>query len=716
MTCNTAITASSHIMDLLPIPVLVLDRNGVILDVNAVWTRFLGYEKQEATGKSLSTFLRNHNGADSASVMKQLLHSPGHDEIQLHLKTKDGAILVAACRANTACDPDTGRPMVYCTLREVPDRQGLEAALVEANARLQALSGILPDMVYFKDIHGYNRVVNHVFEKFLGMDHRDIEGKTDYELFPEDLADYCKSSDDSILSTGEPLELQESMSGDNGETIFFKTVKAPVLDNRGNIIGIVGTSRDVTVDINAKKTLEREKEIFLSGPVVVFVWQNQEGWPVEFVSQNSSQVLGYTAGEFMNHEILYEKIIFENDLERVAGEVEKYSASGVRHFKHEPYRLITKSGDLLWVEDYTTVKRDAGGHITHFIGYIIDVTAYKETNAALRESQERYRAILDTTDDYVYICGKDKNIEFLNRAMTKKIGRDATGEKCYRAIHGLNKKCDWCMHEEVLKLKSYQHKMVSPGDGRDYVVSSSPVFHADGSVSKMSIYRDVTEMQNAIEKLMALSHLILNAQEKERERVARELHDSIGQKIVALQIQTGVLMRGISNPDKKKDFRYILELAESAADELGIICKGLRPSILDKMGLVAAIREHISDINRIHDMHIQFENVNIEDEPLAPELAINVFRIVQEAINNALRHGYANQVTVRLARNTGNMVLRIEDNGCGFNPDVLDSEKSMGIPGMKERAMLCNGELAVTSTPGKGTVITLIIQNPEEGS
>jgi PAS domain S-box-containing protein len=133
---------------------------------------------------------------------------------------------------------------------------------------------------------------------------------------------------------------------------------------------------------------------------------------------------------------------------------------------------------------------------------------------ALRESEEKYRSITESMVNAMYICSPDFRVEFMNSAMIKKIGYDATGGRCFKTIYGLDEKCPWCIHEKVQKGEVVTTEIVNPKDGCTYNVSHSPIFHENGSISKMTIFRDITQS-----KLL----------EVEREKLIKELKDALDQ-------------------------------------------------------------------------------------------------------------------------------------------------------------------------------------------
>jgi PAS domain S-box-containing protein len=143
-----------------------------------------------------------------------------------------------------------------------------------------------------------------------------------------------------------------------------------------------------------------------------------------------------------------------------------------------------------------------------------NIAQRERTDDALRESEEKYRSITESMIDAMYICSPDFRVEFMNPAMINKVGRDATGEHCFQTIYRLDEKCPWCIHEKVQKGEYVTTEIVNPKDGRTYNVSHSPIFHNNDSISKMTIFRDITQR-----KLI----------EEEREKLIKELKNVLDQ-------------------------------------------------------------------------------------------------------------------------------------------------------------------------------------------
>lgn len=258
----------------------------------------------------------------------------------------------------------------------------------------------------------------------------------------------------------------------------------------------------------AKKALEKaaadealieERKLFMGGLTVVFKWKAVEGWPVEYVSPNIEQ-FGYEPEDLLSGKVPYGSIVHPDDLPRVAEEVARHSEAGEASFEQE-YRILTKGGEVRWVYDFTRVIRDDGGKITHFHGYLLDETARKRAEEALKESWAKYEAVVEAFDGQIYICSPDYKLEFMNKRLIEHVGGKPIGEDCYKILHHRDNVCPWCVGENVLRGQTVRWEVLNPKDNRWYYVLNTPITHPDGRVSKMAMIMDITERKQAEEQL-----------------------------------------------------------------------------------------------------------------------------------------------------------------------------------------------------------------------
>ena len=165
------------------------------------------------------------------------------------------------------------------------------------------------------------------------------------------------------------------------------------------MIGLIWAGRRLTTQLHrqeqAEIALRQERQLFVSGPAVIFKWQNKSGWPVEYVSDNVTEALGYSPAQFLSETVSYADLIHPDDLARVLAEVQDGSRADSDRFTHQPYRLRNADGEFIWLTDHTTLLRDSAGQITHYLGYIIDITDRVRAEQSLRESEERLNLVLD---------------------------------------------------------------------------------------------------------------------------------------------------------------------------------------------------------------------------------------------------------------------------------------------------------------------------------
>jgi signal transduction histidine kinase len=203
---------------------------------------------------------------------------------------------------------------------------------------------------------------------------------------------------------------------------------------------------------------------------------------------------------------------------------------------------------------------------------------------------------------------------------------------------------------------------------------------------------------------------VVSAQEAERQRVARELHDATGQSLTAI----GLGLRGVSNTlrqdtDKAaENLRQLEGLVARSLDELQRLIADLRPSHLDDLGLPAALRWYAGEVqNRTH-LNIAVE-ITGEPHPIDPLINTALFRVAQEALTNVVKHALATHVTMRLEFRPATVMLQVEDNGCGFDMGARAERPAWGLLGMEERALLLDGHVTIRSQPGQGTCVEMTI-------
>jgi signal transduction histidine kinase len=218
------------------------------------------------------------------------------------------------------------------------------------------------------------------------------------------------------------------------------------------------------------------------------------------------------------------------------------------------------------------------------------------------------------------------------------------------------------------------------------------------------------ELHRSFGQLRELAARLQSVREEERARVAREIHDELGQALTAIKIDLAFLLRAL-RADQKQEWEKaesILKLVDQTILSVRRIGTELRPGILDDLGLVAAVEWAAEEFEARTGTKCRLDLPD-DDIVIDPERTTAIFRIFQETLTNITRHAEATHVDGRLGREGGNIMLEVRDNGRGIGEEELSTGRSLGILGMRERALLLGGELTISGTPGKGTIVRLRI-------
>lgn len=248
------------------------------------------------------------------------------------------------------------------------------------------------------------------------------------------------------------------------------------------------------------------------------------------------------------------------------------------------------------------------------------------------------------------------------------------------------------------------------GDERWGLMTVTPLRHENGGA--VVALTDITERKRAETAMRGLSRRLIEAQEQERARIGRELHDNVSQRLALLSIEIDKLWEAL--PDGADEMAASVARLRSAsrdvAREVHDLSHRLHSIKLEALGLVPAVRGHCREVSK-HSIQVQFRDANVPTT-LRDDAALCVFRIVQEALANVVKHSGAAEARVLLSGGDGEIVLRVEDGGCGFEPDMR--RDGIGLMSMRERAHLVGGDITVRSTPNQGTVIEARV--PIQGS
>jgi len=413
----------------------------------------------------------------------------------------------------------------------------------------------------------------------------------------------------------------------------------------------------------------------------------------------------------------------------------------VRALSGVELRLWHKDGRPLWiVANLTLTVADDKGE-TFAQGTLIDITERKQAEEALRQSDQRYKDFISHSHEGVWRLEieppipinlpeeeiltrllQDGYIAECNLAFARNLGFSTPEE-----IVGLRFR-ELVSASDKDRLESYRSSIRGglgsrtvefrgrdrAGNLRHFLRTEIPIVENGMFVRAWGITRDVTELkqaeeeqQRSLEQLRALAARLQKVREEERTKVAREIHDELGQALTAIMIDVSSLSHELP-VDKKQQSESTLKLVEETIQSVRRISTELRPVILDAVGLVAAIEWAGEEFEARTGTKCHLD-LPMDKGVIDPECATALFRIFQETLTNVARHANATEINVRMAKEDGKLILEVHDNGKGVSEEQLSSGSSLGILGMRERALLLGGELTITGDPGKGTTVRVRI-------
>ena len=349
----------------------------------------------------------------------------------------------------------------------------------------------------------------------------------------------------------------------------------------------------------------------------------------------------------------------------------------------------------------------------------------EQAKLALSESELKYATLVEDALIGVYII-QDGKIEFANDKFAGIYGYskdELIGMDSLELVHPHDRQLVKKLREKRLRGEKVPAEYESRGLKKNghiiWVMRSFSQITYKGRPAISGIVADISKRRQAQEalrksdkELRVLSKQLLSAEEKERKRIARELHDSIGQALSAIKfsVENALLeLRAAANPIDLGSLEAVIPLTQKTIEEVRRIVKDLRPSILDDLGILATIRWFCREFQNVFAGIRIDTTIDIEESEVPLYLKTTIYRIMQEALNNVAKHSKANFVHLQLQKTKAGMHLNIHDNGRGFNLDqamaLQTSRRGFGLASMRERAELSGAVFEINSAKGQGTTI-----------
>jgi PAS domain S-box-containing protein len=450
------------------------------------------------------------------------------------------------------------------------------------------------------------------------------------------------------------------------------------------------------------------------------VWRaDARTFQTTFVNQEAEKILGYPLHLWQDTPDFWIQHIHTEDRERALA----ISARAIAEKRNQnfEYRMIASDGSIVWLRNNLTVIL-VDNEPSELFGVSLDVTGYKQIQQNLRDSEERLEMATQTGNMFAYEWDAATD-QILRSGGVKNIlgeneGEHTTGAEILAMIPPEDREKLVAVVSRLTPDKPFlrtRYRMVR-SDGNVVWVdrNSRAYFDEHGKLLRLvGLIADITDRVRAEEALAGISRKLIEAQEQERSRIARELHDDISQRLALLSFGIQRVKENIFVPVDELWRRLDgleKQTTEIAAD-IQTLSHELHTAQLEYLGLVAAMRGFCAELAAKQKVKIDFRHEHIP--PAVPEeIALCLFRVMQEALNNAAKHSGVRFFEVKLEGSPEEISLTVRDFGVGFDPNLGRAARGLGLINMRERVHLVNGIFSITSSPQSGTEVSVRVPLP----
>jgi PAS domain S-box-containing protein len=411
-------------------------------------------------------------------------------------------------------------------------------------------------------------------------------------------------------------------------------------------------------------------------------------------------------------------------IEQTQAAFENAMAKGVNRVE---VNFQKKNGDRFWVELTAGLIKNESGQ-TYYLANWVDITERKKAVDELRESEERYRSLVDNITIGVSLIAPDMRILAMNRQMREWYPRiDPLDQPlCHRVYCTPPRadRCNGCPAAESFvdgEVHEARREITVHNRLRFGRIVTSPVRNKDGKIAAViEMIEDITDRRRTEERIKNLSRRLLKAQEDERHMISRELHDSVAQDLSTVKIALAALLDPSAGapPGTLQKGAQLTQLLDRSILSVRNLSYGLRPPGLEEFGLLQTLATFCEEFAESTGIDVDFQTAGLKQSSLGAFTEINLYRLVQEGLNNVSKHAGAGRVMVKLVGSHPNIILHIIDDGRGFDVKArersIDDEKRLGLRSMKERVALLQGSMKIRSHIGKGTSIHIKFPQQEK--
>jgi PAS domain S-box-containing protein len=400
----------------------IANLDGYFIHLNPAWQRILGFTAEELSSQPYLEFVHPEDREKTKVEMGKVAEGIPVTDFENRYRCKDGSYKYLAWTGF----PFLEEGLVYAVARDVTKFKQTEAALREHQQLLQEIIDAAPMDIFLKDLQGKYLLINRSGENTVGLGREQVIGKTDYDLFPKEIADAFRVNDLAVLEVGKPLESEEViLQADEPHTVI--AIKFPLYNSSGDLYAVCGITTDITRRKLAETALFESEERFrqLAENIDAVFWVHSlDEEKILYVSPAYEKIWGRSSQSLYENPFSWHKAIHPEDLPMIQAAMERNRRQG--EFPETEYRIVQPNGSIRWIQDRIFPVRNSQGRVYRLAGIVQDITERKLAEIALTESEKRFRQLAENIDAVVWMWSvDDQQILYLSPAYEKIWGRSS---------------------------------------------------------------------------------------------------------------------------------------------------------------------------------------------------------------------------------------------------------------------------------------------------